>query len=325
MKMLIKEKKGVLLFMLCAACAFGAGGCNESNDNSSSEQADHNSSHYSVNYTDTGDGAISFGNSSASVDHSAVSPNESSAMSTENGSSRIDAKSSALTSKTFSSAASSGTMTKTIITYYYYDEDGGEHTTDTEVYVMTDTESESSSEADSGMTDTDTNTDSSSDTSTDSSIDTDTIFPAGSGEFTEEDLIFWYNDAAIYFGADIGEVTALIGEPKHISNIPNPLNSEYDKKTYNYDHFSIETVPNEDGTIYTVVGIQIFDDAVSTQKGVRIGMTIEQAAEVYGSNAMMINDEYRYYIGQNYMYFYVQNGIIANIGYGYDGDFAETE
>ena len=55
-------------------------------------------------------------------------------------------------------------------------------------------------------------------------------------------------------------------------------------------------------------------------KDIKIGDSIQKVFDVYGSDWMRCEDEYRYYIGNSYMYFYVQNGIVANIGYSFDNE-----
>lgn len=308
---------------LVAFCVFGSlmfSGCNETAGNSSLNIEDTDSSYYSVNYKDTGDPEKSLGNSSANVDHSAVLVNS---YTTSSAVSSIVSSVSSNSKKSDTTRSNeSGSMVKTTVTFYYSDE-YGEHSTDTEVYVMTDTEVPSVSDAVSKISDTDTDSEIVSEPSTDTSTDSDVQPIVSSGEFTYDDLSFAYEGTVISCGLDISIITETLGEPKHITNIPNPNNSEFDIKTYNYDHFSIETAPSDDGSIYTVVGVQIFDDSVGTNKGVKIGMTVEDAIEVYGNDVKVFDDEYRYYVGNDYMYLYVQNGIIANIGYGYDSEIAE--
>lgn len=350
---MIKNKMCVsLACLMMAGCLTACTDDNKDNFSSASPNVEKDNSFYSVNYTNTNDSAMSRSNSTSTVERSSTldskseSKNSNSQYSdsqseTRRSSNNTSTKAISAASSQLSSSEKSDTRTtKTTITYYYYDEDGAAHSTDSEIdteeTVETDVASESQSydtDSDSDISsklnkDTDTATDSeqSSDSDTNhhsepsTEVDTDVI----SGEFTEEDLIFVYDNTEIVYGKNIESVIEGIGEPLHIENIPNEYDPQHDRKIYNYEHFSIETTPDESGTVYTVVETQIFDDSIKTSKGAHIGMSIDNATALYGNNVMIYGDEYRYYIGSRFMYFYVQNEIVANIGYGYDSDIPSS-
>ena len=284
-------------------------------DTSVDTSIDTDSSYYGVNYS-----GLHLGNSSVSVGHSSLVPSsrsseESTASSSSSAVSSLKPSSTAQSSNTGSS--SSGTQAKTLITYYYFDETG-EHTTDTEVYIDTDTSEESSS----APAPSSSEIPSSSENETDTSTDTEETVSTDVGDFTEEDLVFVYNGTSITFDMNIEDIAASIGEPLNIEVIHDPESTERELRIYNYEHFSIETAPSDDATVFWVTGLQIFDDSVYTIKDVHIGMTTDEATAVYGKDVMIYGNEYRYYIGNRYMYLYIMNDIVANIGYGYDNDIS---
>ncbi len=257
---------------------------------------------------------------------SAESAPSSSAADSENVSSDVSVSADEKTNS--SKAQSNSSKPKTTITYYYYtteDEDPeGEDISDNDGC-----EHSNSSQAESSAADTDSRESgtSSADDETDTDKSSDIEIP-NEGEFTEDDLILTYGSTEITYGTDVNEMMAAMNEqPLHIYSIPNPDNSEFDIKIYSFEHFAVEAVPSDDGTSYFASGMEIFDDAISTNKGVHVGMTLDRAAAIYGAAAAVEDDEHRYYIGDKYMYLYVQNGIVANIGFGRDtqADGSEAE
>lgn len=349
---MMKNKMCVSLACLIVAASLTA--CTDDNKDSfssTSPDVEKDNSFYSINYTNTNDSAMSRSNSTSTVERSSTfdsksegknsnNQNSGSQSETRRSSNNTSSKSDSASSQLSSSEKSDTKTTKTTITYYYYDEDGAAHSTDSEIdteeTAETDIESESQtydSDSDSDISskqikDTDTATDaeqaSDSDTNHHSEPSTEVDTDVVAGEFTEEDLIFIYDNTEIVYGKNIESIIEGIGEPLHIENIPNENDPQHDRKIYNYEHFSIETAPDESGVVYTVVETQIFDDSIKTSKGAHIGMSINDAAAPYGDNMMIYGDEYRYYIGSRFMYFYVQNEIVANIGYGYDSDIPSS-
>ena len=324
--LVMNMKKTLFVSALCVLTAMNLAACKDKNDGNDPSAVDTDSSYYGVNYTDTGDSGIH--NSSANIDHSSSGEKSSSSSSSKAETSSVS-KSSAASKSSSSASVSSNTTSRstssrtTIITYYYYD-DEGEHSTDTEVSVNDDTDSESSSETEVTSSENKSSTDTSTDTESDTSTDSDTAVEP-TGEFTESDLVFNIDDVLITYDQDIAEIVSAFGEPESIDNIPNESNPEFDIQIYNYEKFFIIAAPSADGSVYTVSGMEIFSDTLSTEKGIHIGMTLEEAEQVYGKDAVTYGDEYRYYYDSRYMYLYVQNGIIANIGFGYDNELDTNE
>ena len=215
------------------------------------------------------------------------------------------------------------TTTYYITEHYDPDTDGGnmeivgsssDAESDTTADTATDTETENSADNDS-VSDTesesDTQTESSSDTNSETvsdQTDSDTI------KFTEADLDFVVNGERIKLGESMTDALKLLGEPLNISELP------FGGKSYSFDGFTVNTKLIDDHKDETIISIEIFSDTIETEKLVKVGMTAEEACAVYGEDYLQYEEEYRYYIGNKYMYFYVQNGIVANIGYSFDNE-----
>lgn len=137
---------------------------------------------------------------------------------------------------------------------------------------------------------------------------------AFSGEFTADDLVFIYNGIRINLDEDINDVTAAIGQPDDMISAPSCY-YDGDDKTFVYDGFKVNTYP--DGSNDYVVSVELVSDNVSTVKGVSVGMNIDDALAVYGSDYTVNGFNYQYQIGDKYMYFYVQNSVISVIGIVY--------
>ena len=179
---------------------------------------------------------------------------------------------------------------------------------DSEEVGVSETDSEKS---DSETEDTDSETE-----NTDSQTQSEE--PVEYGEFTEDDISFVFNGFRITPGDDLESVTEILGTPERIDDEEN---SNY--KTYNYNGFWVRFARKEDSEIFTVDEIQIYSDEIETEKGLRVFMTVDDARKLYGKCSNAVNSEYRFYIGNKYMYIYAPNGIVANIGYGIDYSVAE--
>lgn len=260
-------------------------------------------------YSETSEGS-SVSETEVDVSHK---PSETSSSSYNSTDSDMESSSAVSSVNNSSSGTSSVTRVTEITTYYYYYETEETDTAvdteaaDTET-ESTDSETDTETESDSEITDSD-----SEDVQTDSE-NTDII--AG---FDENDLDFVIGEARIKLGDIISDFEEVLGEPIHVTDITN-AEGELTGKTYSYEDFSIDTVPDEENENDIISSIEIFSDNISTEKGIKIGMGIDAVTSVYGSEWMLYEDEYCYYIGKSYMYFYVQNDIVANIGYKTDKD-----
>ncbi len=274
--------------------------------------------HSIINYTDTGDVASSMGSRTAEYEYNPVNSEEP----VVSKSTEKKTEHSVLVSEV-SSSASSGSHTSSVtdntvhtITYYYTIEPG-EDDVEVSTHTADDTESDVS------RLDTDSDFVSDSD-DTDTDTDSDTANeqvgsenPVEVGSFSEEDMVFLINEGNIYLGDDIESVKEPLGEIKSVEAVPVQSDPDIENQIYNYDDFWLMAVPDED-SVYRVEEIQIFNDNISTSKGIKVGMTVTDVLKAYGLSSSITNDEYRYYTGNQYMYFYIQNGIIGNIGYRID-------
>lgn len=300
--------------MLLAA-AFVLTACSDKPAKSeSSGVSDTDSSYYGVHFSDTGE---SLSTSSTHIDHSSQTSSDKNTESAATAQSIPSNSSSRTSSGSNSDTQSRTSSTHTTITYYYTD-DTGEHSTETDTVLDVSSEPTAPS---SSMNESDTSSDSSTDTETDPDSDETDTAPAGS--FEEDDLTISFDGASIAYGQSMSDIISAIGEPLSTSEIPNEANPELPLKVYNYDYFYIEAAPDDISGDYIAVSMEIFDNSLKTQKGVHVGMTVQEAVAVYGSDMMIVGDDYRYYIGGNYLYLYIQNDIVANIGFGFDADVAQ--
>ena len=313
----------VLLCLFSVACLTS---CSTEGNDSSSGYGEHNYSRkYSKSSGSAETSSLSFSsNESANSEASGFFSYDSSKTdgqgNFENSSNTQNDKSDS-TSTNSSDSKSDSSNSGTTITYYYYttedNDPGNETSSENESRNDSDSSGSESSSTDSDAEDTDISTDTD-DTDTSSGSDTD-VSPEV--QLVEGDLVLSYGDTRITYETDIDKLIDAINEqPLHIEKIPNPDNPEFDILIYNFEHFSIEAVPSADGTEYYASSMEAFDESVETNKGVHVGMTLEQVTAVYGTAEVIRDDEHRYYVCDRYLYMYVQNDIVANIGFGKDVD-----
>lgn len=284
-------------------------------------------SHSLVNYTDTGDKASSLSSRTAEIDHEisyseptssadlnisskdeekrTVSRNTPSQINSDKAQSFFSSYNDA--SESVSSSESIADNTVSIITYYYEDE---------EVPVNSEVVSEIENNEEPPVdTECDTDTETFSDSDNTSSVHEQLEEPIALGSFSKNDIAFTYNSGKIYLGDNIKTAVEILGEPNAV-----------DSNSYNYSDFWILIKQDENEEDELVEEIQIFSNTLETEKGIKIGMTGEDVIKTYGNSSAVVNDEYRYYIGNKYMYFYISNGTVANMGYRIDREVdAEAE
>ncbi len=256
-----------------------------------------------VNYTDTGESASSMNSKTADIEHSTVSSDvtfESEEVSSPDNSDTAKTPVSE-NSKSVSSASSKNTVstvsnTVNTITYYYEEIDTENSTSQTSSEVETDSDVPSEPDTDS---DDSSNTDI-------SSTPSDFEEPVTVGSYTAEDIAFYYNGEKIYLGDSIDSVFNIIGEP-----------DDTEENVYYYNGITV-TTSSENGSEAYVDSLQFFLKDFSTEKGITIGAAYEDVIKAYGNSNTVVNDEHRYYVGNEYMYFDIQNNIVANIGYRID-------
>lgn len=293
-------------------------------------------SHSLVNFTDTGENSSNISSHTKEIEHSdsssdtenVVTSNESNVTASENNNSKESRKSSSdnkINSKNAGTTSSETSAVNTITYYYYSNDGGGNNNNDNSSFDddSDDVSSQISSVAEGSDTDLLSESDTDTEIDTDSDVNSnepDSDEPIYHGSYTSEDIALFINGEKIRLGDEIESVVEIIGKPKSVDVISGSDNSEISKKMYNYDDFWITVANSEEDSEYRVEAAQIFNDTLETEKGVRIGMTLTDVLKAYGESSTVSNDEHRYYVGKEYMYFDVQNGIVADIGYRIDND-----
>ena len=327
------KKKAMVLFAAVFLAA-NLSACENNTENS-------NDTHSIINYTNTGDNVSSHNSKTADIEHvssESESKNESKNTVTSNESDisgiiSSGSDSAASKDKNSSKASSSEQPVSSavqqpprIVTYYYYNVD-----TPPEEQV-----SEPQGEVESQPTESDSDTQSevssqkepieSEVTSekepepTVSDPDTD----IDEGEYSQSDIALFINNEKIYLGDKIDDALKIMGEPNSIEDISPGSGSDTERKMYNYDGYWVTAEKSEDSDEFTVYSAQIFYDTIETEKGVKIGMSLSDVIKIYGNGSSVVNDEHRYYCENKYMYFYIQNDIVADIGYRIDPNVDNT-
>lgn len=297
----MKKKTLVILAAIFLISSFSACG-----DTASSPD----DSHSLVNYTDTGESYSSVSSRTADIEHSSEAAESTAAsVSEESSDAEVNASKETNLSKSSSSSASSSKTSSTVsnttnTVIYYYEND------DSEIDSSHVSQTSSAEESSVPVSD--------SDTESQDSTDTDVVSgqevvdePVSDGSFTEEDIALYYYGDKIYLRSSVDSVKEILGEPNSIDKTDN-------RDTYYYNDVSITVVSNGDSDEMFVEEIEIFDSALETEKGIKNRMSLDDVINTYGSSSTVFKDEYRYYVGDEYMYFYVQNGIVANMGYRID-------
>lgn len=138
--------------------------------------------------------------------------------------------------------------------------------------------------------------------------------PSSSAEFTSDDLIFRYNGNEIYLDENINDVKSKLGEPNDTIIAPSCY-YDGDDKTFVYNGFSVTTYPDGDNDY--VVSITITEAGISTEKGAEVGMSINDVLAIYGDSYSQNGSNYQYQIDDKYIYFYVEDDTVQEIGFVY--------
>lgn len=270
------------------------------------------SSHRVLSYTDSEESPVLVTSSlPASFDSS--SSEESSvdtSHKTESDTSKAESKASEslLTSSKTESRIVSSITSSTVETYtIYYNEveQGDESRADSS--EASSSERETTSEISSEIV-------SDTDSDTDKSSSSPSSEPVSHGSYTEDDIAFYYNGSIIHLGDDAQSVLSILGEPV-----------TSDSSDYNYSDFWVSLTDGESEDEQKVSEIQIFGSGIETEKGVRVGMKLDEVLDIYGESSSVVNGEYRYYYKNKYMYIYLQNDIVLDIGYRIDGEVETPE
>lgn len=114
---------------------------------------------------------------------------------------------------------------------------------------------------------------------------------------------------------NIKDVVASLGEPIDIIKAPSCKYAGLEDKTYIYDGFTINTYPNEDGSLDYVAGIEITSEAFETSRCIKIGSSIEEMTAAYGENFTTVGNTYRYTLDDKILSFYAEGDSIRGISF----------
>lgn len=154
---------------------------------------------------------------------------------------------------------------------------------------------------------------------TDTNIPTDTDTDQEViGSFDESDFVVTFYGCEINFGDDIDDVIAILGERYLLEEVPSCKYDDQSDKTFIFEECSINTYPNEDGSVDYVVGIVITNPDFETAKGIRIGTPSEDLIAIYGYSESDDSDIRRYTIGDRILSFYIEGDMVTEIHYIWD-------
>ncbi len=84
-------------------------------------------------------------------------------------------------------------------------------------------------------------------------------------------------------------------------------------KVYTYDHFRIETYPDDDKD--KISSIVLLDDLIATPEGLTIGMTEQDVENTYGTDFENIKGMKVYTKDESHLAFVIQDGVVESIQY----------
>ena len=131
----------------------------------------------------------------------------------------------------------------------------------------------------------------------------------------DDKYTFTYEGIDIVLGAEAGPIVKALGEPKHVFEDPSCAFEGIDKMYY-YDGFIVNTYP--DGDKDYVLSVVFSDDSVKTDKGIYLGMTLEDITKAYGDGYENDLGLYTYTLGLTELSFIIEDGKIADIKYYYN-------
>ena len=128
-----------------------------------------------------------------------------------------------------------------------------------------------------------------------------------------EQFIFVYNGANIVMDEDAAQLFQDIGQPDKTFESPSCAFNGVDKLLY-YKGFTVSTYPADDGKD-RIKSITLKDPSVSTQEGLRLGMSLDDMESVYGKDYTNMLDLYSYVVGDVKVAFLFLDDKLADITY----------
>ena len=111
---------------------------------------------------------------------------------------------------------------------------------------------------------------------------------------------------------DAAPILAALGEWRDYDESPSCAFEGLDK-VYTYSGFEIQTYPmGEKDFVYL---IELYDDTVATEKGIRIGDTKEAVIAAYGAPDKQESTYLNYNATDMYLEFHLADGIVTSIQY----------
>ncbi len=128
----------------------------------------------------------------------------------------------------------------------------------------------------------------------------------------EENFSFTYNGTKITLDAEAAPIIDALGEPRSYTEEPSCAFDGMDK-TYYYGSFYLSTYPlNGKGYVYS---IWFADDSVSTNDGIRIGLSQEQVEAICGADCFDGTNAYIQVRGSFKLTVLMDEGAVSSIQY----------
>lgn len=142
--------------------------------------------------------------------------------------------------------------------------------------------------------------------------------------FSEKDLVFVYNGTEYPLLSDVAPLLEALGAGYTVDASPSCVYSQYgDDKTFTYEYIEIQTNPTQDGKD-AFYEIDIFGGDYATNKGIKIGSTLEEIKTVYGGGGFDKDNLYMYNLSGDSndikspsLGFLIEDGAVSWISYYY--------
>lgn len=128
----------------------------------------------------------------------------------------------------------------------------------------------------------------------------------------QEGYSFDINDVRIPMNVDAASIVAELGDPVEYFEAASCAFQGLDK-IYYYNGFELGTYPNGDRDFVSYVNL--LDDSVSTDKGVYLGVTLEEVTAAYGNDYTVEGTSYVYQLGVTKLTFIVEENVVTSITY----------
>jgi len=135
--------------------------------------------------------------------------------------------------------------------------------------------------------------------------------PKTPGSISSNDFSIKINDKQIFLNEKIAEIKSKIGDPITVEDIPSCFSASVgDDKAFNYDGFSVITY--SDGEEFYSYTIDINSDKVSTVKGIKVNMSLDDVIAAYGENYEKSGNLYFYKIDNQELSFLINDNKIKD-------------